>query len=58
MAGAFGRDHEDVDVRGRLDEFEMDIEAVAEGEIFALGQMRRDLVFVDIAAPSRRAPAP
>src|SRR5271163_666052 len=49
VAGAFGRDHEDVHVGGRLHELEMDIEAMAEGEVLAPGHVRRDLVLVDIA---------
>ncbi len=50
MAGALRRDHEDVHVGGRLDEFEMDIEAVAEGQVLALGEMRRDLGLVNLGA--------
>jgi hypothetical protein len=32
VAGALGRDHDHVDVRGRLDQAEMHVEAVREGE--------------------------
>jgi hypothetical protein len=50
VAGALGRDHEDVHVGRRLNEFEMDIEAVAEGEVLALGEPRLDLLVVDLGA--------
>ena len=50
MTGALGRYHEDVDVGGGLDEFEMDVEAVAEGQVLALAEMRRNLGLVNLGA--------
>ena len=47
VAGALGRDHEDVDVGTRLDEAEMDVEAVGEGEGGALLHVRREVLIVD-----------
>src|SRR6202050_5194475 len=49
MAGTLRRDHENVDVLGRLDETEMDIEAVAKGEILAGLERGRDFFFVNLA---------
>ena len=48
VAGALGRDHDDVDVLGRLDAAEMDVEAVREGERLALGQVRLDALLVQL----------
>src|SRR5437899_11794403 len=48
MTWAFGRDHEDVHVGRGLDEFEMDVEAVAEGEVFAFFQVRLDVFTIDV----------
>ena len=43
VARALGRDHGDVDVRGRLDQPEADVEPVREEETLARRQMRRDV---------------
>lgn len=47
MAGALGRDEEDIHILGRLDLAEVDVEAVGEQQGFALGQMGPDVVFID-----------
>ena len=47
MAGALGRDEEDVHILGRLDLAEVDVEAVGEQQGLALGQMGLDVVFID-----------
>ena len=39
MAGSLGRDHRNIDIRGRLDEAEMDVESVGEHQGFAFGQV-------------------
>ena len=48
MTGAFGRDHDNVDVCGGNDLFEVDVEAVGESEGLAFGQVGSDLGFVNI----------
>ena len=50
MARSFGRDHEDINVGRRLDELEMDVEAVAEGQVLALGQIRRYFGLINFRA--------
>jgi hypothetical protein len=50
MARALGRDHEDVHIGRRRDELEMNVEAVAEGEVVALAQRGRNLFLVDVGA--------
>ena len=47
VAGALGRDHDDVDVLVRLDQPEVDGEAVAEHERLALGEVRADVRGID-----------
>ena len=47
MAGALRRDHPDVDVAGRVDPPEVDVEAVGEHQQLAGAQVRRDLRVVD-----------
>ena len=47
VAGALGRDHRDVDVRGRGDLAEVDVEAVREHQHRARAQVGRDLVPVE-----------
>ena len=49
MAGGFGGDHGDVDIGGRFDEAEVDVEAVGEHQGFAFGEVRRDVGGVEIA---------
>ena len=48
MAGALGGDHDDVDVRGRNDLAEVNVEAVGESKGFAGGQVRLDVLLVDV----------
>ena len=48
MAGALGGDHDDVDVLGRGDGLEVDVEAVGERQGLTLGHMGGDLLVVDI----------
>ena len=47
MTGTLGRDHDDVDFLGRLDEAEVDAQAVREQQAFALGKIGRDILLVD-----------
>src|SRR3546814_8078349 len=47
VAGTLGRDHEDVDVAARLDQAEMDVEAVREGERGAGLQIVGEVVIID-----------
>ena len=42
VAGRLGRDHGDVDVGGRLDGLEVDVEAVGEHQRLAAREVRRD----------------
>ncbi len=49
MAGGFGGDHGHVDIGGRLDFVEVNVEAVREHEGFALGHVRGDFVLIGIA---------
>ena len=46
VAGALGRDHDDVHVLGRDDRLEVDGEPVAEEQRLALTQVRRDVLLV------------
>ncbi len=48
MAGALGRDHDDIHVRRRDDLPEVDVEAVREAERHAAAQVRGHLVGVDL----------
>jgi hypothetical protein len=48
MAGPLGRDHDHVDGRRRLDQIEMDVEAMGEGDRGAVADIRRDLVAPDV----------
>jgi hypothetical protein len=48
MAGALRRNHADRDVGGRLDQIEVDIEAVPEEQRIAVLQVRLDVVFEDV----------
>ena len=50
MAGALGSDHDHVNVLGRGDGLEVDVEAVCKGQSLALGHVRCDLRVVDIGA--------
>src|SRR6185437_11819227 len=50
MAGALGRDHKNVDAGGGLDELEMDVEAVAEGQILARRELGGDFGLVNFGA--------
>ena len=47
MAGALGGDHDHVDVLGRHDLAEVDVEAVGEHQRLAVLQVGRDVVLVD-----------
>ena len=47
VAGPLGSDHNHVDVLGRHDLPEVDVEAVAEADCLALGEVGRDCFFVD-----------
>ena len=47
--GPFGRDHQDVDVGARLDEVEMDVEAVREHQRRAVLHVGMEVVAVDLA---------
>ena len=47
VAGALGCDHDDVDVLGRLDQAEMDVQAMREGEGGTRLHPARDIVVVD-----------
>ena len=44
VARTLGRDHQHVDALLRLDQAEMDVEAVGEGDRGAVADVRRDLV--------------
>ena len=48
MAGSFGRDHGDVDVCGRLDGAEANVEAVREHQRLACCEMRLDLLAIEL----------
>ena len=48
MAGALRRDHQDVEIGARLDEVEMDVEAVREHQRRALLHVGREFVAVDV----------
>lgn len=48
MARTLRRDHEHVDVRGRHDLAEMDVEAMGEGQGLAGGQVGLDVLLVHI----------
>ena len=48
VSGALGGDHDDVNVRGRNDLAEMNVEAVGESQSFAGGQVRLDVLVVDV----------
>ena len=48
VAGRFRRDHGDVDIRGRLDLTEVDVEAVGEHEGLARREVRREMVLVRV----------
>ena len=48
MSGALGGDHDDVNVRGRNDLAEVNVEAVGESQSFAGGQIRLDVLVVDV----------
>ena len=48
MAGAFGRDHQHVEVGARLDQVEMDVEPVREHQRRALLHVGREIVAVDV----------
>ena len=48
MAGALGRDHDHVEVRGGFYELEVDVEAVGEHQHIALLHIGRDLLVIDI----------
>src|SRR5689334_8644089 len=50
MPGALRRDHEHVHVGGRNDLLEVDVEPVAEREVLAGLEARRDVALVDLAA--------
>ena len=50
MAGALGRDHDHVHVLRRDDGFEVDVEAVGDGQVVASLEVRGDLRLVDVAA--------
>ena len=47
VAGSLRGDHDDVDVLGRLDAAEVDVEAVREREGLAFGQIRLDALFIE-----------
>ncbi len=47
MAGGFGSDHRDIDVRRRGDRAESDVEAVGKHQRLAGGQVGSDFLFVD-----------
>lgn len=47
VAGAFWGDHDDVDVGGRGDGFEVDSKTVAEEQGLAGGQVRSDVCLID-----------
>ena len=49
VAGRFGRDHGNIDVGGRLDLAEVDVESVGEHQRFAGGQMRGDVLVIQVA---------
>jgi hypothetical protein len=49
VARALGRDHDHVDVGARLDQAEMDVEAVGEGERRALLHVALQVIVVDAA---------
>ena len=49
MAGALGRDHEHVEIGARLDQLEMDVEAVGEGEGGAFLQVGPEMVAIERA---------
>ena len=49
MAGALGRDHQHVEIGARLDQIEMDIEAMREQQGRALLIFGREIVGVDVA---------
>lgn len=48
VTGALGRDHEHVDVCGRNDLLEVDIKAVRERKVLALGKVGSDALAIDI----------
>ena len=48
VAGALGRDHQHVEIGARLDQVEMDVEAVREHQRRALLHVGRELVAVDV----------
>ena len=48
MAGRFGGDQRDINVGGRLDRAEVDVEAVREHQRLARGEVRRDVLGVDV----------
>ena len=48
MAGALGRDHQHVEIGARLDQVEMDVEAMGEHQRGALLHVGRQLVAVDV----------
>jgi hypothetical protein len=49
VARALGRDHEDVEVGPRLDQVEVDVEAVGEGQRRALAQVGGEVLAVQLA---------
>ena len=57
VPGALRRDHADGDVRGRLDQIEVDVQAVAEEQRVAVFQIRLDVVAGRCRPARCRAPA-
>ena len=57
MAGALGRDHQHVEIGARLDQVEMDVEAVGEQQRRALLMLGASSIRVDVAPAIRRASA-
>ncbi len=49
MARALGRDHENIDAGGRHDAFEMNVKAMAEGQVIAIFKSRPDFFLVGVA---------
>ena len=49
MAGALGRHHQHVEILARLDQIEMNVEAMREQKRRALLQVRREMLRIDVA---------